>query len=116
MLFDDLKRSPPGVMEEVYRFVGVDPMFLPDFETPHAPGGLPKSRTLESFLTSRAIRTAIKPLVPVRAANWVRRLRTRNMRQPPRLPPEVRKELTRSFRDDIAKTSRLLGRSLEHWL
>jgi hypothetical protein len=38
------------------------------------------------------------------------------MRQPPRLPAEVRKELIRAFRDDIVKTSHLIGRSLDHWL
>jgi hypothetical protein len=116
MLFDDLKRSPPEVMRDVYRYVGVDPTFAPDFDTPHAPGGLPVSRILERLITSRAIRTAVRPWVPVQAANWVRRLRTRTMRQPPRLPAEVRKELIRAFRDDIVKTSHLIGRSLDHWL
>lgn len=116
LLFDDLRRSPPRVMQDLYRFLGVDPAFVPDFGTPHAPGGMPVSRLLESFLTSTAIKYAVKPWVPVQAANWVRRLRTRNMRPAPSLPPELRKELTRHFRDDIAKTSDLIGRSLEHWL
>jgi hypothetical protein len=38
------------------------------------------------------------------------------MRPAPALPADLRKELTDHFRDDIAKTSALIGRSLKHWL
>ncbi|HEX3236564.1 MAG TPA: sulfotransferase [Gemmatimonadales bacterium] len=115
-LFDDLKRDPVGFTQGVYRFLGIDPAFVPDVATPHAPGGLPVNRTLENFLTSRVIRYTVKPWLPVRAANWVRRLRTRNMRQAPPLPAELRQELTAQFREDITRTSQLIGRSLDHWL
>jgi hypothetical protein len=115
-LFDDLTRNPLRVVQDVYRFLEVDPTFAPDFDTPHNVGGMPVSMLLESLLTSSTLRSVVAPWVPVRAANWVRRLRTRNMRQAPRLPPGLREELTNSFRDDIAKTSKLIGRSLEHWL
>jgi hypothetical protein len=115
-LFDDLKQSPPGVMQDVYQFLEVDPAFVPDFDTPHAPGGIPVSRMLEKVFRSDAIRSAVKPWVPVRAANWVRRLRVKSMRQAPTLPAELKRALTDYFRDDIAKTSRLIGRSLDHWL
>jgi hypothetical protein len=100
----------------VSRFLEVDPTFVPDLETPHAPGGVPANRLLEGLLTSGAVNLVMKPFVPTRAANWVRRLRTRNMRQPPSLPGELRAELTRHFRDDVQKTSELIGRSLDHWL
>jgi hypothetical protein len=116
LLIDDFKPSPLGAVQDVYRFVSVDPSFAPDFDTPHAPGGMPASTMLEGFFTSGAIVSAVKPWVPVRAANWIRRLRTRNMRKPPVLPPSLKQELTAHFRDDIARTSQLIGRSLEHWL
>jgi Sulfotransferase family len=115
-LFDDLKRSPRGVMEAVYRFLGVDPAFQPDFDTPHAPGGLPMSRILESLFTSKAIQAAVKPLIPAGAANWFKRVRRRNLQPAPRLPAKLKAELTRHFRDDITQTSALIGRNLDHWL
>jgi hypothetical protein len=115
-LFDDLKRNPLAVMQDIYRFVGVDPGFVPDFETPHNVGGMPANMLLEGFLTSKAIRSAVQPWLPVRAANWVRRLRTRNLRQAPPLPLELREELRLHFRADIERTSGLIGRGLEHWL
>ncbi len=115
-LFDELKRNPERVVRQVYQFLGVDPDFLPDFATPHNIGGLPASRLLEGVLTSRSIRSVVQPWIPKRAANWARRIRTRNMRQAPPLPAELRQELTNHFRDDIARTSQLIGVSLKHWL
>lgn len=116
-LFDDLKRNALGMVQDVYRFVGVDPAFAPDFETPHAIGGLPASRLLERLMTNRAVGSIVKPLLPGKAANWVRRMRARNLQKPPALPPELRRELTaRIFRDDIERTGQLIGRSLTHWL
>ncbi len=115
-LFDDLKKDPLRTVQEVYRFVGVDQAFVPDFTAPHNIGGMPASRVLEDVLTSRAIRSVVQPWIPKRAANWVRRFRTRNLRQAPPLPAELRRELTGHFRADIAQTSELIGRSLEHWL
>ncbi len=114
-LFEDLRQDPLGVVQDLYRFLDVDPSFVPDFDTPHNVGGMPSSRLLENLLTSRGIRSVVAPLVPVRAANWVRRLRTRNMRQAPPLPGSLRLELTRHFRTDIARTAELIGRSLDHW-
>jgi hypothetical protein len=116
-LFDDLKRNALGMVQDVYRFVGVDPAFAPDFETPHAIGGLPASRLLERLMTNRAVGSIVKPLLPGKAANWVRRMRARNLQKPAALPPELRRELTaRIFRDDIERTGHLIGRSLTHWL
>ncbi|HEX6434946.1 MAG TPA: sulfotransferase, partial [Gemmatimonadales bacterium] len=115
-LFDDLRRNPLRVMRELYGFVGVDPEFKPDLDTPHNVGGMPASRVLEGVFTSRTIRAAVQPWIPKRAANWVRWLRTRNMRQPAPLPAELRRELTAHFADDLAKTSHLIGRDLGPWL
>jgi hypothetical protein len=115
-LFDDLKRDALPTVQNVYGFLGVNPAFTPDFNAPHNLGGLPESRLLEGFLTSGAIRSAVEPWIPAGVANWVRRLRMRNLRAAPPLPAELRKELSRHFQDDIRRTADLIGRNLEHWL
>ena len=115
LLFDDLNRDPQRFVRDTYQFLKVDPEFVPDIETPHAAGGIPASLMLEG-LFARGTRSVIKPWVPTRAANWLRKLRGRSMRQAPRLPADLKKELTGHFRDDITKTSELIGRSLQHWL
>ena len=115
-LFDDLKLDLQGVIRDMYRFLEVDPTFEPDLETPHNVGGVPASMRLERLLTSHAIRRAAEPLIPKGVADRVRRLRTRNLRRAPSLPTELKSELMGRFREDIAKTSELTGRSLDHWL
>jgi hypothetical protein len=115
-LFDDLRAEGLLTVQNIYRFLGVDPWFRPDLDAPHNVSGLPQSRVVEGLLTSRTIRAAVEPWIPRRAANWVRRLRMKNMRRPPPLPAEMRRDLTGYFRDDIRRTADLIGRSLEHWL
>jgi hypothetical protein len=116
-LFDDLRHDALAMVQEVYRFIGVDPAFAPDFDTPHAIGGLPARRWLERMLTNRAVGAVMKPILPMGAANWVRRMRARNLKKAPSLPADLRRELTtRIFRDEIERTGRLIGRSLDHWL
>jgi hypothetical protein len=115
LLFDDLRHNSVGYIQDVYRFLGVDPGFAPDFGTPHAPGGIPVSRTLEAIFL-RSARSSVKNYVPRAAANWFRRLRSRTMRQPRKLPADLRKQLTVPFHEDIARTSKLIGRNLDHWL
>lgn len=116
LLFDDIRKSAVEATRGVYRFLGVDPGFAPDTETPHAAGGVPASPLLEGLLTRSPISAALKRWVPSGAANWVRRMRARTLRKAPALPPALRQELTAYFRDDIRRTSDLIGRTLEHWL
>jgi len=115
-LFDDLQRRAAAVVQDVYRFVGVDPSFSPDFETPHNIGGMPASPLLERVLTKSKLRRLLGPWMPPAAVNWLRRLRTRTMRPAPPLPGELRQALTANFQEDIARTSALIGRSLDLWL
>lgn len=116
LLFDDIRKSAAEAAQGVYGFLGVDPAFRPDTATPHAAGGVPASPALEGLLTRSALSTMLRRWMPTGAANWVRRLRARTLRKAPALPPELRRELTSYFRDDIARTSKLIGRSLDHWL
>jgi hypothetical protein len=116
LLFDDIRRSTVDATQEVYRFLGVDPDFVPDTETLHAAGGVPASQLLEGLLTRSALSTTLRRWVPVGAAKWVRRLRARTLKKAPTLPPALRQELTSHFHADIENTSKLIGRSLEHWL
>jgi hypothetical protein len=114
-LFDDFQKNSLEVTQDVYRFLNVDPTIVPDMDTPHNVGGMPSSMLMEGMFTSKAV-AAVKPWIPRDVANWVRRLRTRNMRPAPRMPAELRQQLTSEFRSDIAATSKLIGRSLDHWL
>ncbi|HEX9299288.1 MAG TPA: sulfotransferase [Actinomycetota bacterium] len=115
-LFDDLKADQVGLVRDIYRFLGADDGFVPDFGTPHNVGGMPASMLLERVLTNDSLRRAVDPWIPQRAADWARRTRTRNLRRAPRLPSELGKELRERFREDIGQTAELIGRDLSFWL
>jgi len=115
-LFDDLKADQVGLVRDIYRFLGTDDGFVPDFGTPHNVGGMPASMLLERVLTNDSLRRAVDPWIPQRAADWARRTRTRNLRRAPRLPRELGKELRERFREDIGQTAELIGRDLSFWL
>jgi Sulfotransferase family len=115
-LFDDLREDPLRFVRRVYTAIGVDPDFEPDMHTPHNVGGMPSSRAIERLLTNKSLRRMVDPWVPRRAADLARRVRTRNLRKPPSLPPDLKRELGQHFREDIEATSRLIGRNLDHWL
>ena len=115
-MFEDFRSDALGCVRDIFRSVGFYPGFVPDLDTPHNIGGMPSNRTLEKVFTSRSVRKAIEPLIPRRAVDMARRLRTKNLKKAPPLPKDLKAELGRHFRDDIGKTSELIGRSLEHWL
>ena len=115
-LFDDFRSDVLGCVRDLYRAIGVYPGFVPDLDTPHNIGGMPANRTLEKVFTSGSVKKALEPWIPRRAADMARRLRTRNLRKAPPLPEGLKAELSLHFRDDIAMTSELIGRNLDHWL
>jgi hypothetical protein len=115
-LFEEMKRQPLEVVQSLYHFLGVDPAFRPDLETPHNVGGLPARRGLEKALTNKRLRSLVEPLVPQTAANMIRRVRTSNLRPAPPLPTEMRALMLEIFREEIARTETLLDMDLTEWL
>ncbi len=114
-LSEDLRADTKSVVQDIYSFLGVDPDFVPDLETPHNVGGVPSNLLLDRLLSSHRLRTAVKPFVPRGLANRLRRLRTSNMQRPP-LPADLRRQLTDQLEDEIRKTGDLIGIDLDHWL
>ena len=114
-LFDDLSGAPTHVVQEIYRFLGVDAVFIPDFDTPHNVGGVPRNMLVERILSSSSARRALAPVVPRRAANWARRLRTANVDKAPPIPEDLRAVLALHFKEEVEKTEQLIGRDLATW-
>jgi hypothetical protein len=115
-LFDDFKKDPTGVVQDLYGFVGVDPEFAPDTAVRHNPANVPRSAVLNRvFYHPRAIRSA-KAILPDRLQTAAKRLRQRTQRPAPTFPPDLRARLLELYRDDILKLEALLERDLSVWL
>jgi hypothetical protein len=77
-VFDDLKRDTPGVVRELYRFVGVDPDVRPDLETPHNIGGMRRAGGWSGFDQSPApvtARTVVRKRLPTGSGDPTKNLR-----------------------------------------
>lgn len=115
-LFEDFKKNPIGVVQDLYGFVGADAAFAPDTAVRHNPANVPRSPLLNRvFYHPRAIRSA-KALLPGRLQTMAKGLRQRNLRAAPMLPADLRVKLLELYRDDILKLEALLDRDLSSWL
>jgi hypothetical protein len=125
VLFDDLKADLPGVLRDVYAFLGVDPGFVPEVLTPRNVSGRIENPVLRRLVGRESVvRAALERLAPGllarlreaprarRALHAVRRrLATRDT-----LSPALRRRLTREvYGDDLDCLEDVLGRDLSTW-
>lgn len=115
-LFEDFRKDPAAVVQDLCGFLGVDTGFVPDTAVRHNPANVPRSATLNRvFYHPRVIRGA-KALMPERVQAIAKRLRQRNLRTAPTFPADLRAELLGVYREDILKLEALLDRDLSSWL
>ncbi|HUI25386.1 MAG TPA: sulfotransferase [Candidatus Kryptonia bacterium] len=118
-LYEDLNRDAIAVLQDIFRFIGVDDSFKPDVSMRFNVSGVPMSPGLDRWLRSRTsrVKAIVRPLLPLalrrRAINSAM---NSNLRSAPPLTPAVRAELTEFFRADILRLQDLIGRDLSHWL
>ena len=123
-LYDDLRRDPLGLVQNMFGALGVDRTFRPSTEVQHNVSGVPKSRRLHHmymFLKGSnrsGVKSFGKRLLPrtLRATlreNAVQQLQKNLVK--PSLDPDVRVMLREGFRADILKLQELIGRDLSRW-
>ncbi len=115
MLYEDLSADVHGLMRELFRFLEVDPTFVPDLRVRHNPAMVPRWPRANAVLLGAV--TVARNVLPERltGTGLAGRVQRSLLRKPDPLPPEVRRRLLVEFRDDIRETEALIGRSLEHW-
>lgn len=118
LLYDDLVRDPAGLVRSIFQFLEVDPGFIPDMEKRSKVGRWPKHFRLHNLLNSkrlpvRSMEKILSRRIYKRMMSWVN---ARNMGKPPALDPELRRELTKQYLDDILKLQDLIGQDLSGWL
>jgi hypothetical protein len=119
-LFEDFQRDPLAVAQDAFRFLGVDPTFVPDTRIAYSASGIPRNRVLHLLLQeARALRPLAERYLSGRALHSVLvaagKLHNRNLVKPP-LSPDARQWLIERYRDDTLSLQALLGRDLSSWL
>jgi len=113
-LYDDFKRDPATFMRTIFRFLGVDAAFRPDFSRRYMEARVPRSANAGRMLRipgfvalarrmPRKLRSALRPLV----------YRPRRAMQ---MEPKDRERLVEWYRSDLYRLSRLLGQDFSGWL
>jgi len=127
ILFDDFKRSPKAIYDEVLAFLEVPNDGRTEFPKINENKTYRAPRMARLVIALEAVQRRIKRVLGLKpgrkrrflkylnALHFLRRLNTKNTARPP-LPDELRERLVREFRPDIERLSRLLGRDLHHWL
>jgi hypothetical protein len=124
-LYEDLRDDPVGVVQSVFRFLGVDDTFTPDTSSKHNPARIPKgeaARLMIKFMnTTLPVVSKVFPPAPkvrqrVNGRILRQRVNSRILTGSPPINPEIRRKLIDSYREDILKLQELIGRDLSMWL
>jgi Sulfotransferase family len=116
-IYDDFVARPLEVVRDIFSFVGVDPSFAPDMTERYNVSTILRSRRLNDMMMDKSlIRSTLRRLVPSGVRARIRSsILERNVKRL-RLAPELRRELTDAYRDDIRLLERILDRDLSRWL
>jgi len=119
-LFEDLKLRPKELLEEIYQFLEVDPDFVPEtIGEAFNFSGLPNNSILGRIYSQDWLRKLIGPLknsLPHKTIEKIALSFKSKAVDKPKLNNELRKELTKHFKDDIKKLEKTIKRDLSHWL
>jgi hypothetical protein len=120
-LYEDLSNAPVDILQDAFRFLGVDDSFVPDVSLRRNVSGYPKHKTVDKLLTKPSlIKDALKIYLPARLRWRLSKafddLKTRNLVEPPPVQPEVRRQLIEVYREDVLKVQELIHRDLSGWL
>ena len=114
-LYDDLKKDPAKFIRELYRFIGVDPDFLPAQKVIHNKSGYPRAPKIHDLLSNKHLKQWLPFSLPSGLKAFFKRIKNRNLAYPP-LSPQTRAELTAEYQEDIRQLAKLVEKDLSIWL
>lgn len=120
-LFDDLKKTPVSLVQDIFRFLSVDSSFVPDVTMRFKTSGIPRSKKINRFFEEptrlRSIVRAVGRFILTedRWIKWRDRLKAKSYAKA-EIKAETRKYLENIYREDILKLQDLIRRDLSPWL
>jgi Sulfotransferase family len=117
-IYDDFNTRPVEVVQDMFRFLGVDERFVPDTSTRHNVSMVPRNQLVHHFVAGDyPLKKALKKVLPVGLRRSVKHtVLAPNLTRPSPLRAEVRQELVEVFRADILDLQDMIGRDLSAWL
>jgi hypothetical protein len=118
-LYDDWRQHPRKFLRSLFEFLEVDATFQPNMSKRHnTTQQVQKNVSIHDFLTQdNLIKKLLRPLIPARIRQPLAAKAYRaNIEAPPKLTPQLRRQLLPRFQADILATQDLIQRDLSHWL
>ena len=127
IIYDDFRKDPQGVLDNIFQFLGVEPLKDLDFSVNYNKSGFVKNKFYDRTLGHNSvILRSVKKLMPrslfEKAKNsiflqkMVNKVRDQNLSQP-KLDPELKSKITKEvYQDEIGKLEGLIGRDLSSWI
>jgi hypothetical protein len=119
LLQEDLQKDLQGVIKNIFQFSGLDDSFMPDLGKKYRESARSKSQLLSNYLSGNNIfKRIVKRIFPSKVLTSAR-LKLRDMNSenftPPKMNPEIRKELVAHYKPYNDALSKLIGRDLSAW-
>ena len=118
---DDLKSRANETCKEIFEFLGIESSIEIN-PSKSNPAAMPRSRLLHRALRRRPLfKEFIKPFIPIRVRRVRRSLKSKimkaNLQETPYVPlhPQLASELRLSYRTEIEKLEKIIGRELSSW-
>ena len=113
--YEDYQQNPLVVLQDMFRFLGVDPKFEPDMSKRHMLPRVPRSQATARLVEWGRGRRIVQKVASPALRSSIRRILFRPRRHLA-LEPADRSRLVSLYRDDIRGLSALLDRDLDAWL
>jgi hypothetical protein len=114
-LYEEYRQSPAQILADIFRFLAVDPQFLPDLSEKYLEPSVPRWIWVSHMLKTYRIWSGLKNAVPARLLPRLRKWVFRD-RQQVALEGADRAYLCDYYRQDVTRLSTLIGRDLRAWL
>ncbi|MFY0606784.1 MAG: sulfotransferase [Cyclobacteriaceae bacterium] len=125
VLYEDFRNNPQNVIEGIYKFIGVDPCFMPSMDTEYNVSGFVANANVDKIIGQNSmVKSMIVKAAPSLAKylsesrkvkSWVNQLRNRNLRRPP-LSARLKRQINEIYSTEIIRLQVLINRDLSHWL
>lgn len=116
-LYEDLCSDPIGLVQDMYRFIGVNDQIRPDVSERYNISKVPRNRRLDGWVRGHSPTvSALASLMPERPKSWLAHRMRRWNSVKLRISMDVQADLVELYRADILKTQELIGRDLSAWL
>lgn len=115
-LFDQLQEDLPGLLRDLFLFLGVDPNYQVDTALSHNQTGIIANPLLRILWTrSVGLRTKMRPYLPALIRHTSRSILAQQVFKPS-LEADVRQKVSAALSEDTQQLQQLIGMDLSHWL